>query len=229
MLRWCENSGWKTKLENKSTTQVLDSKEDLLHKLFRLIQFHIVQTHEIYTSAQLRRFYEEISSEGETKSTLRGIDLKNKLVEKFDDKLKFMKSSQSSASNTSEFVMSADDSVLPNCLYTVLLGRDTKKSLLVKNCGKVVSAEIQDRLSKEKRQWPPTLQDILEEKNINTSNNTSFNLIASIVSPNSTLDENGTAKLSNVKTNKDIETLTPNAKPSLSQVLLSLNVYRKTG
>ena len=136
------SSWWKTKLENKSTTRVLDNKEHPLHKLFRLIQYHIVQKHEIYTLTQLRHFYEEISAEGETKSTLRSIDLKNKLVEKFDDKLKFMKFSQSSTSNTSEFVMSADESVLPNCVSTVLLGGGIQKSLLVKNCGKVVSAEI---------------------------------------------------------------------------------------
>ena len=74
--------------------------------------------------------------------------------------------------------------------------------MLLKNCGKVVSAEIQDRLPKEKRQWPPTPQDILEEKNINTSNNTLFSLIASVVSPDSTLDENGTLKLSKVKATK---------------------------
>ena len=78
------------------------------------------------------------------------------VVDKFDDKLKFMKSSHFSTSNTSELVMSADESVLPNCLTTVLLGRGIQKSLLVKNIGKVVSAEIQDRLSKEKRQWPST-------------------------------------------------------------------------
>ena len=81
------SSWWKTKLESKFTTQVLDNKEDLLHELFHLIQFHIVQKHEIYTLAQLRHFYEEISAEGETKSTLRSTDLKNKLLEKFDDKL----------------------------------------------------------------------------------------------------------------------------------------------
>ena len=81
-----------------------------------------------------------MSAEGETKSTLRSIDLKNKLEEKFHDKLKFMKSSQSSVSNTSEFVMSEEESVLPNYLSTVLLGRGIQKSLLVKNCGKVKSA-----------------------------------------------------------------------------------------
>ena len=137
------SSWWKTKLENKSTTQVLDNKEDPLQELFRLIQFHIVQKHGIYTLAQLHDFYEEISAERETKSTLRSIDLKNKLVEKFDDKLKFMKSSQSSTSNTLKFVMSVDKSVLPNCLFTVLLGGGIQKSLLVKSCGPVVSAEIQ--------------------------------------------------------------------------------------
>ena len=36
-------SRWKTKLENKFTTQVLDNKEDPLHEVFRLIQFYIVQ------------------------------------------------------------------------------------------------------------------------------------------------------------------------------------------
>ena len=182
---------------------------------------------------QLHHFYKEIRTEGETKSTLRCIDLKNKLEEKFHHKLKSIKSSQSSTSNTSEFIMSADESVLPNCLSTVLPGGGIQKSLLVKNYGKVVSAEIQDRLSKEKRQWSPTPQDILEEKNINTSNNTLFNLTASIFSPNSTLDENGTVKLSKFKATKvskicdDIETLKPNAKPPLSQVLLSPNIYRK--
>ena len=105
----------------------MDNKEDPLHELFCLIQFHIVQKHEIYTLAQLHNFYEEISAEGETKSTLCNINLKNKLVEKFDDKLKFMKSSQYSTSNISKFVMSADKSVLPSGLSTVLLGGGIQK------------------------------------------------------------------------------------------------------
>ena len=139
----------------------MDNKEDPLHKLFSLIRFQIVQKHEIYTLAQPRHFYEEISAEGETQSALRSIDSKNQLVEKFDDKLKFVKSSQSSTSKTSQFVMSADEPVLPNYLSTILRGGDIQKSLLVKNCGKVVSAEIQERLSKEKHRWPPAPQDIL--------------------------------------------------------------------
>ena len=146
-----------------------------LHELFCLIQFHIVQKHEIYTLTKLHHSYEEINAEGEIKSMLCSTDLKNKLGgERFDDKLKFMKSSQSSTSNTTKFVMPADESVLPNCLSIVFLGRGIQKSLLVKNCGKVACAEIQDRPSKEKCQWPPTLQDILEQKNINTGNDQSY-------------------------------------------------------
>ena len=55
------SSCWKTKLENKSTIQVLDNKEDPLHDLFRL---KIVQKHEISTLAQLYHFYKETSAEG---------------------------------------------------------------------------------------------------------------------------------------------------------------------
>ena len=62
--------------------------------------------------------------------------------------------------------MSAEESVLPNCLSTVFLGGGIQKSLLAKNCEKVVSAEIQGRLSKEKRQRPAIPQDILEEKTL---------------------------------------------------------------
>ena len=47
--------------------------------------------------------------------------------------------------------MSVDESALPNCLSTVILVGGIQKSLLVKNCGKVLNAEIQDKLSKEKR------------------------------------------------------------------------------
>ena len=50
-------------------TQVLDNKDDSLHELFRLIQFHIAQKHDIYTLARLRHFNEEVSAEGATKST----------------------------------------------------------------------------------------------------------------------------------------------------------------
>ena len=63
----------------------------------------------------------------------------------------------------------------------------------------------------------------------------SFNLIALIVSPNSPCGKKGTVKLPHAKTTKVskicdvIKSLISNSKPSLSQVLLSLNIYRKAG
>ena len=74
--------------------------------------------------------------------------------------------SQSSTSHTSEFVMSAGKSVLPKCLSTVSLERGIQKSLLVKNCGEVVSAGIQ--YANGEMSMASTAQNIiLEEKNIN--------------------------------------------------------------
>ena len=115
-------SWWKTKLENSCKAKAEANKEDVFSELLRLIKFHIIDKHEIYTLAQLRNFHEQIMDEAGNKSTLPSIDLKNKLIEKFGNKLKFMKSSHSSARNTSEYVMSSDESILPNCLSTVFRG-----------------------------------------------------------------------------------------------------------
>ena len=41
--------------------------------------------------------------------------------------------------SASEFVMSFDDSVLPACLSTVLLGGSILRRLLIKNCAKSYS------------------------------------------------------------------------------------------
>ena len=124
--------------------------------------------------------------------------------------------------------MSSDSFVLAKVLYAVLLGGDILKKLthqkLYKGC-KWRNA----RLSGQEHQWPPTPREILEKKNMNISHNNLFNLVTLIVSPNSPWDENGTVTLSHVKATKvskicdDNESLISNSKPSLSQVLISLN------
>ena len=68
---------------------------------------------------------------------------------------------------------------------------------------------------------------------MSSSHNNLLTLIALIVSPNSPCDESGTAKLSHAKTIKvsktcaDTEFLISDSEPSLSQVLLLYNIYRK--
>ena len=81
-------------------------------------------------------------------------------------------------------------------------------------------------------QRPPTLQGALEKKNMNSSHNSAFNLLALIVNPNSTCGKSGTLKFSHVKGAKvskicdHIECLISNSERSLSLLsLLSLNIY----
>ena len=106
------------------------------YELFRLIQFHVIDRREIYTLAQLRNFHQQLTSIEENSAKLRNIDLKNKLKEKFKQKLKFLKPTHFSLTSASEFVMLLDDSVLLNPLSTVLLGSGIQKSSLIKNYAK---------------------------------------------------------------------------------------------
>ena len=72
--------------------------------------------------------------------------MKNKLKKKkkkIKQKLKCLKPTHFSLTSPSEFVVTSYDSVFPNCLCTVLLGGGIVKSLLIKNCAKAVSEEIQ--------------------------------------------------------------------------------------
>ena len=79
------------------------------------------------------------------------------------------------------------------------------------------------------------IDDPVKNANGLRHHNKSFNLIELIVSPNSPCGKKRTVKLLHAKTTKvskicdDIKSLISNSKPSLSQVLLSLNIYRKAG
>ena len=104
----------------------------------------------------------------------------------------------------------------------------------LKTTATTISHDIQEQNRKHQRKWPPSPQEVLDDVRHYHSDSL-YNLIAWIVNPTSSYDENGIVKLSKPKATKvskicdDIESLIPNSCPSLSQVLLSLNVYRKTG
>ena len=66
--------------------------------------------------------------------------MKNKLKEKVKQKLKCFKPTHFFLTSISEFVMSSVDSVFSKSFTT----GGTLKSLLIKNCVKVVSEEFQD-------------------------------------------------------------------------------------
>ena len=104
----------------------------------------------------------------------------------------------------------------------------------LKNTATAISHDIQEQNCQNQRKWPPSPQEVLDDVRHYHSDNL-YNLIASIVNPTSSYRENGIVKLSKPKATKvsktcdDIESLIPKSCPSLSQVPLSLNVYRKTG
>ena len=104
-------SWWKKKLEslNSSTNNpdVEVTNDTPINELFHLIDYYIIHRQEIYTLAQLRHFYEQLN-EKEEHPVLRSIDIKEKLIEKFKQKLIFRKSSYSTR-NTSEYVISSQE------------------------------------------------------------------------------------------------------------------------
>ena len=156
------------------------------------------------------------------------------MQENFQDKLKFIPPTQSNSSNTSECAMSSSENLIADCITTAELGGGIKMSIAVKNMGTSICAEIQERNERANRKWPPTPQDVMRAKPFDESNNL-YNLLAWIVEPYASCDEKGIVKLSVTKATKvskicaDIESLVPHGHPALSQVLLSLNMYYKTG
>ena len=153
------------------------------------------------------------------------------LITKFGNNLKFVKSSYNTPSKTSEYVLSFSDELIADCINAA--GEGVQLSVALRNIARSISLDIQQRNKENPKLWPPVPQDIIgksEEK----GNICLYNLIALIVSPNSPFNVDGSVKLSKGKTTKvtkvfsDIESLKPNTTPSLSHVLLSLSMYRKT-
>ena len=193
-----------------------------------MISYIIIERHEVYTLAELRKAYDEF-----TKGTrLRSLNLKEMLIAKFGNNLKFVKSSYNTSSKTSEYVLSSSDELIADCINAA--GEGIQLSVALRNTARPIRLAIQKRSTENPKLWPPVPQDIIgksEEK----GNICLYNLIALIVSPNSPFDIDGSVKLSKVKATKvtkicsDIESLIPNTTPSLCQILLSLSMYRKTG
>ena len=81
------NSCWERSSQKSKSGKIIHNDEST--EFFKLISYHIIESHEIYTLAQLRKAYDEF-----TKGTrLRNLDFKEMLIAKFRNNLKFVKSS----------------------------------------------------------------------------------------------------------------------------------------
>ena len=216
------------KWKKEATKETEKGYNHSLDELLDSIEHLIVNKNEVYTLAQLREFYEQIcNDEG---PSLRSIDKKRMIAERFKDKIVFCSPSHCSASNTSEYVLPAGVDMLPDAIHAITTGEGITNILQLKAISRAVSEEIQ---SHPKRPYPPPPQELIECKE--KVNERLYNNIAWIASPNSNVGKDGFVKLPLNKAIKvrqiceNIQSLVPKAQPTLGQILLSLNMYSKTG
>ena len=74
----------------------------------------------------------------------------------------FRKSSYST-SNKSEYVISSEESLVSNCLESVILGGGILKSLSLKKTAAAISHDPQEQNRKNQRKWPPSPQEVLDD------------------------------------------------------------------
>ena len=134
--------------------------------------------------AQLRKTYDEFTKG----ARLRGLDLKEMLIAKFGNHLKFVKSSYNTSSKTSGYVLSSSDELITYCINAA--GAGIQLSAALRNIDRSISLDNQQRSKENPKSWPPVPQDIIgksEEK----GNICLYNLIVLIVSRNSPFDIDG--------------------------------------
>ena len=157
------------------------------YQFFKLISYHITESHEIYTSAQLRKAYDEF-----TKGIrLRNLDVKEILIAKFRNNLKFVKSSYI----FKDFILISSDEPIGDCINTA--GEGIQLSVALRNIARSINLDIQQN----PKLWRPVPQDVIG-KSKEKGNICLYNLIALIVSPNSPFDIDGCVKSSKGKATK---------------------------
>ena len=158
---------------------------------------------------------------------IRSIDIKQKLQDTFGSKIVFGKAKNSK----SEYIYSGENPQHIDCLEDSLVSTGMPTSISLKRAANIIHESIKS--SRKHLPWPPTPQDILESSG--EANKHLVNLLSWIIYPRGQLDDSGKVKVPKHKAAKiqqlaqSIESILPNAQPSLDQVLLSLTMYRKTG
>ena len=77
---------------------------------------------------QLQSFYDEFVGDA---STTRTMQLNNKLQKHFSERLKFVKSSYISHKRISEYVLSANDELVSDCINSSILGEGIPKAVRI--------------------------------------------------------------------------------------------------
>ena len=195
----------------------------ILTEFLDLVELNVIVKRDVYTVAQLRKCLYDLNG-----SSSRSTDIKNILTTRFGNEIKIGKP-EGSSKVCSEYVYSSRTDFTPGLIQSAITGNGIETSIMVKNLASRIGHNIKARPQSD---WPPTPQQIIESND--DVNMDLYNFLALLVSPGSSIDNTGTVRLSESKTKKvvklceDIESLVPTRKPSLSQVLLSLTMHRKT-
>ena len=194
------------KWNKKKSVEKNNCHQSSIDKLLNLIEYLIVVKKEIYTLAQFKGSYDQISDNN--------FRVKKEIQDRFKDKIGFCKPSEKCTCNTIEYIFSANESIFPSAISAILTGEGISNCLRLKNFACSVSNDIQ---SIPKKPWPATPQDIINSED--ACHRSLYNFIAWIVSPNSFMDGDGVVRLSKSKSTKvneigqNIEALVPNSQP----------------
>ena len=201
--------------------------QDLVDEFITVVENLVVRKKEVYTLRQMRELWANVK--GVELSSVRAVDVKNLIENNLPTKIQFCKSSNS-AVNASEYVYSSDIRILPDAIHSNVTGEGITNHIQLKSISRMISQNIQCH---PKYPWPPTPQQIIESDDL--IDKRLYNMIAWIVNPNGYIGKDGYVNLTTRKSTKvseicqNIQSLVPGGHPSLGQILLSLNMYGKTG
>ena len=109
---------WKKVKSDKSFT----FEKDYIEELVGLIEYLVALKRKIYTLRQLKELYASIKKN--YINTIRSIDISRIIVERLSGKVQFCKPTSESRSREiqSEYVLSADENILPDTFSAMLTG-----------------------------------------------------------------------------------------------------------
>ena len=165
---------------------IAGTADDHFQDFCEIVQFHIIERKDVYTTSQLVNCYREYTGMSATRST----DLRKRLDEKFGGKLQLEKSGNTP--RDPGYVLRTDANLTASCINTASAGGAISKTDSIRNMARILHKKLIDT-SENRNQWPPTE---------GTANKNLFNQIAWIIEPRQSLNKNGFVNLSSNKSLK---------------------------
>ena len=131
-----------------------------------MVQFHVIDRKEVYTTSQLVSCYRDFTGLSGTRST----DLHTRLKHKFGDKLHFEKSGDTC--RDPEYILPSGINLTAKCISSAVDGGAISKTASIRNMAQTIHKELIDALEDQK-QWPPTPNDIITSEGTVNKNGSS--------------------------------------------------------